>query len=174
MGQSESNKKGQDELVLPKRSFSLEFVVGIFAVASFLALAYLSVGLGGMDLFNSKDSYYVKAQFDNISGLEKGASVEVAGVKIGDVTDIKFKDEDAIAEVTMRIKDVKLREGDIASIRTKGIIGDRYVKITRGSSDEYLSDGATIMDTESVVDIEDLVGKLIHNFTGNDNEDSES
>ena len=172
MGQSESNNKGKDEVVLPKRSFSLEFIVGIGAVASFAALAYLSVGLGGMDLLGSKDYYFIKAEFDNISGLEKGASVEVAGVKIGDVTKIDFNDP--VAVVTMRIKNEKIRVDDIASIRTKGIIGDRYVKITRGGADEYLSDGDTIMDTESVVDIEDLVGKLIHNFTGNDSEDSES
>jgi phospholipid/cholesterol/gamma-HCH transport system substrate-binding protein len=63
---------------------------------------------------------------------------------------------------------VKLRDDDIAAIRTKGIIGDRYVKISRGSSDIYVEPGQRITETESVVDFEDIIGKIIHNIGGSD------
>ncbi|MGI6524419.1 MAG: outer membrane lipid asymmetry maintenance protein MlaD [Bdellovibrionota bacterium] len=171
MDQSESNKKESVEVVLPKRSFSMEFFVGLFALVSLAAAAYLSVNLGGLEIFGHGDSYLVEARFDNISGLEKGASVEAAGVKIGEVINISF--EDPVAVVTMRIRHEKIRADDIVAIRTKGIIGDKYVKISRGGSDEFLEEGDEIMDTESVVDIEDLIGKIVHNFSGdNESEDA--
>lgn len=171
MVQSESSNV---ERVIPKRSYGVEFVVGLFTVISLAAIAYLSVNLAGMEIFGSGDAYKINAQFDNISGLENGASVEIAGVKIGNVVGIHLdKDNPDVAEVEMRIDGVGIKSDDIASIRTKGIIGDRYVKITRGGSEEYLHDGDTIMDTESVVDIEDLVGKLIHNFSSDDSEKEE-
>jgi len=69
-------------------------------------------------------------------------------------------------------QDVKISDDDIASIRTKGIIGDRYVKISRGSSTKFIEPDGTIVETESVVDIEDVIGKVIHSLSG-DKEDSE-
>ena len=135
------------------------------------AAAYLAVGLAGLEL-NSKDTYLIYAEFDNISGLKYGASVEIAGVPIGEVSDIVLKDP--VAKVTLKLtRSVKLKDDDIASIRTKGIIGDRYVKISRGGSNKYIEEGGTMIETESVIDIEDVIGKVVHSLTG-DKEDDES
>lgn len=170
MDQSGSNNREggapqPGSVVLPRRAFTVEFVVGLFALASLAAFAYLAVGLGGIN-FGAGD-YHVFAEFDNISGLEKGASVEIAGVKIGEVVGIDFRDPNAI--IKLRIDgDVKIKSDDIASIRTKGIIGDRYVKISRGASEQYLQQNETIIDTESVVDLEDIIGKIVHNLSGGD------
>ena len=162
----EATERQQEAMVLPKRSFTIEFVVGLFALASLAAAGYLAVGLGGVEFGGS--NYHIFAEFDNISGLEKGASVEIAGVKIGEVVDITFHDPAAM--VKLRIDgNIKIKNDDIASIRTKGIIGDRYVKISRGSSDQYLPADGTIIDTEPVVDIEDVIGKIVHNLSGGDN-----
>ena len=130
---------------------------------------YLAVGLAGLEL-TSKDTYLVYAEFDNISGLKYGASVEIAGVPIGAVSDISLKDP--VAKVTLKLtRSIKLKDDDIATIRTKGIIGDRYVKISRGASTDYIPEGGTMTETESVIDIEDVIGKVVHSLGGDKDEE---
>jgi len=164
--ESNSEKNGQDHVELPGRKMTMEFLVGLFALVGVLALAYQAVGLGGLE-FLSSDKYEIYAEFDNISGLQEGASVEIAGVSIGEVSKIVFKDPEA--QVTFKITpDIKIRDDDIASIRTKGIIGDRYVKISRGASDLHVEEGDTMTETESVIDIEDIIGKIVHGLGGDD------
>ncbi len=173
MAQSESNKA--KDVPKPKRTFTTEFFVGLFTILTLLCAAYLAVGLGGLNI-NASKYYTVHAEFDNISGLTSGASVEIAGVKVGDVTEIQLEKSEgdkpaSYAIVSMKIKnEVKLLDDDIVSIRTKGIIGDKYVKLSRGSSDIIVGDGEYLSETESVIDIEDLIGKFVHNF-GSEDED---
>lgn len=175
MDQSKSNetesKKLTNEIVLPKRTFSTEFWVGLFTMIGVACAGYLAVGLGGLELMGS-DRYDIFAEFDNISGLKFGASVEIAGVPVGEVAGINLKDP--LAVVTLKLnRSVRLRDDDIASIRTKGIIGDRYVKISRGASEVYIPEGGTLTETESVVDIEDIIGKVVHSLGGDKDEDSD-
>lgn len=164
-----NNPQGGPQLTVPKRSFSLEFFVGLFTAAGVGAAAYLAVGLAGLEL-SSKDTYLVYAEFDNISGLKYGASVEIAGVPIGVVSDISLRDP--VARVTLKLnRSIKLKDDDIASIRTKGIIGDRYVKVSRGASTDYIPEGGTMTETESVIDIEDVIGKVVHSLGGDKDEE---
>jgi phospholipid/cholesterol/gamma-HCH transport system substrate-binding protein len=164
-----NNKDNVPQIPVPKRSISLEFFVGLFAAAGVAAAAYLAVGLAGLEL-NDSDNYTIYAEFDNISGLKYGASVEIAGVPIGVVSDINLNDP--VARVALKLdRAVRIKDDDIASIRTKGIIGDRYVKISRGASDTFVPEGGTLFETESVVDIEDVIGKVVHSLTGDDKED---
>jgi len=166
---SSSSEIAQAGVQLPKRGITIEFMVGLFTMASVAAAGYLAVGLGDLE-FGGADKYIVYAEFDNISGLKKGASVEIGGVQIGEVTDLKLKDP--VARITLRLdRGVQLRDDDIASIRTKGIIGDRYVKISRGASDNFIPEGGTLVQTESVVDIEDIIGKVVHSLGGDKDED---
>ncbi len=160
------------ELKPPRRGITLEFMVGVFTLLGVAAAGYLSVGLGELELMGS-DDYIVFAEFDNISGLKNGASVEIAGVQIGSVSNITLKDPAALVEMRLN-RSIKLRDDDIASIRTKGIIGDRYVKISRGASDVYVEEGQTVMETESVVDIEDIIGKVVHSLSGEKDEEEEA
>lgn len=138
-------------------------------MAGVAAGGYLAVGLGDIDL-DSSNKYQIYAEFDNISGLKNGASVEIAGVQIGEVVDLTLKDPAALVTLNLDRR-VKIKDDDIASIRTKGIIGDRYVKISRGASDSYIAEGGTLTETESVVDIEDIIGKIVHNLTGEKDEE---
>ncbi len=179
MDQSQSNKtaaavasKGNGAtLPMPTRTFTVEFWVGVFAIVGVIAAGYLSVGLAGLKI-GPQDTYEIAAEFDNISGLEIGASVEIAGVPVGEVKRIELKDPAAL--VIMEVKnDVKIKDDDIVSIRTKGIIGDRFVKISRGASDLTIPPGGTVTETESVVDIEDLIGKFVHQFGSKDEEEKE-
>ena len=165
MDQSKSSNDTSDtRIVVPKRSFNVEFLVGLFTMAGVAAMGYLAIGLAGLE-FGQSDKYIIHTQFDNISGLKYGASVEIAGVPIGEVTKIELKDPMAIVSLKIT-KAVKMKEDDIFSIRTKGIIGDRYVKVSRGGSNNFLEPGALTTETESVIDIEDVIGKVIHSLSG--------
>lgn len=148
------------EFVLPKRTFSTELMVGVFAIIGILCFAYLAVNLANMRLSNA-GFYEVNAEFDSVAGLKVGAPVEIAGVQIGQIEKISLNDVSAM--VTMSIDNsVKLRDDDIAAIRTKGIIGDRYVKISPGGSSATVKNGDQLSDTESAVEFEEIIGKLIH------------
>ncbi len=125
------------------------------------AVAWLALSLGEVGLFNHKQ-YSVKARFVSASGLREGAYVEAAGVRVGKVDTIRFDTENYLAIVTLSIDPtVKISEDAIASIRTSGIIGDKFVKITPGGSDEYLDDGQEIMETEPSINLEELISKYI-------------
>lgn len=139
---------------------NLELVVGIFVLAGLACLAYLAIHLGKMEVIGS--GYQVVATFDNISGLKKGASVEVAGVDVGRVEDIRLSPGDR-AQVIFRLEPgLKLHDDAIASIRTKGIIGDKFVKLSPGNSEKVIPPGGKIRDTESAIDLEELIGSYIH------------
>ena len=168
-GENRETKTGRKP-VIPRQTFTAEFLVGIFAIVGVAAGGWLAVGLGGVTLFQG-DQYSLTSEFDNVSGLKRGASVEIAGVPVGQVSDISLNDPGAL--VAMRINnEVPIKEDDIFSIRTKGIIGDRFVKISRGGSDITLEPGSTVTETESVVDLEDVIGKIVHSMTrGKDDED---
>jgi phospholipid/cholesterol/gamma-HCH transport system substrate-binding protein len=143
------------------RKFNLEIVVGVFMVVGFVCFAWLSVRLGDIDLFG-RSAYEVTASFGSVSGLKNGAIVEIAGVQVGKVTGISFDAGNYEALVTLALeKDVVLQEDSIASVRTAGIIGDRYIDISPGASDVEIHDGGRIVETESAINLEELVSKYI-------------
>jgi phospholipid/cholesterol/gamma-HCH transport system substrate-binding protein len=142
-------------------SRTTQFMVGIFALAGLAALAFLSFRLGKLELF-APPSYTIYANFDNISGLKTGDSVEIAGVAVGKVISITLNGERA--KVAMRIdRGVKIDDDAIAAIRTRGLIGDKYVALSPGSG-EYLANGGVIRQTESAVVFEDVIGQFINNM----------
>lgn len=139
----------------------VEIGVGVFVLIGIICVGYLTIRLGKMELFGA-DYYSVSAQFQSISGLNTGASVEVAGVQIGKVESISLDKEEMVAVVKMKIQNgVVLTDDVIASIKTAGLIGDKYIKLTPGGSDEILKSGDTIIETESAVDLEELISKYV-------------
>lgn len=139
----------------------IELTVGIFMIIGLVSFSYLAITVGGVDWF-SDESYRLNARFNSIAGLKEGATVEIAGVKVGKVEKINLDngEYEAIVELSLN-KDVKLQEDSIASIRTAGIIGDRYVNIKPGYSDDIIKDGGTIIETESAISLEELISKYI-------------
>jgi phospholipid/cholesterol/gamma-HCH transport system substrate-binding protein len=141
---------------------NLELVVGIFLLIGIICLGYLSIKLGKME-FLGGDTYPVYAEFDSVSGLKEGASVEIAGVDVGRVDSIAFRPDRGVARVNLKINSgVKLQDDVIASVRTRGIIGDKFLKLKPGGSDTLVAPGGKIRETESSVDIEELLSKYIH------------
>lgn len=140
---------------------NLEMIVGLFLLAGFTSFSYIAIKMGDLSFFN-EESYPVSARFVSISGLKEGAVIELAGVKVGTVSDIELDGGEYEAIVHLDInKQVKLQEDSIASIRTSGIIGDRFVKLTPGGSEDYLGAGDEIAETESSISLEELVSKFI-------------
>lgn len=136
-----------------------EISVGIFMMAGIACLVYLSVRLGNVDLFGS-DTYMVSAKFGSIEGLEVAASVEIAGVPVGKVKKITLEENEALVEMEIK-KGTRISDDTIASIRTKGIIGDKFIKLSPGGSEDLLGDKGALMDTESAISLEELVSKYI-------------
>jgi len=138
----------------------LELVVGVFVLIGIACLAYLSIKLGKLEVIGG-GGYSVEAQFTSVSGLKAGATVEIAGVEVGRVKTITLKDDQAL--VVMSIRDgVTLYDDAIASIKTRGIIGEKYISFSPGGSGEVLKVGSRIRDTESGLDLEELVSQYIH------------
>lgn len=141
------------------KKYSKETAVGIFVLVGLLAIAYMSVKLGNVGLFN--DSHWdVKASFTDVSGLKINAPVQMFGVKIGYVNDIILNQKDGVADVVMQIrKGVVVSDDAIASVKTSGLIGDKFIKITPGLGSP-LEPGGFIFDTEPALDLEDLISKF--------------
>jgi phospholipid/cholesterol/gamma-HCH transport system substrate-binding protein len=137
----------------------LELGVGLFLLIGLSCLGYLSFKLGDIHLWGSSD-YEVHARFSNVAGLKDKAGVTMAGVTIGQVKNINLTDGQALLTISIH-KDVRLEEDVIASIKTMGIIGDKYVSISAGASDEYIKPGGMITDTQPPLDLENLVSKFV-------------
>ncbi|MEN8139666.1 MAG: outer membrane lipid asymmetry maintenance protein MlaD [Thermodesulfobacteriota bacterium] len=143
------------------RKERLEIGVGLFLLTGFLAFAYLASQFGELPLFNYGNHYTVQAEFENITGLKKGANVSMAGVQIGRVAAISLNSDD-LALVSLELeREVQLSDDAIASVKTQGIIGDKFIKISQGGSDDLLDEGGLITETESALDLEELVSKYI-------------
>jgi phospholipid/cholesterol/gamma-HCH transport system substrate-binding protein len=142
------------------KRLNIETAVGLFVLLGIACLAWLSVKLGKLEIVGG-DYVPVHAEFASVSGLKPGVSVEIAGVDVGKVESITLHDYKA--DVLMKIrKGIKLQEDTIASIRTRGLIGDKYVSLSPGASDRVIPPNGKIRDTESAVDMEQLIGEFIH------------
>ncbi len=143
-------------------ALGIEFWVGLFVVLGLLGFSYISINVARMK-YSDYGYKNISAIFTDASGLKLGSPVEVAGVQIGSVSAVSL--EGTRAKVTLQIEEkFPVRDDDIAQIRTKGIIGDKYVRLSPGGADELIEDGGQIADTESSVDFEDIIGKFIHSF----------
>ncbi len=140
---------------------SAEMVVGIFVLIGILCVGYLTIRLGKMELIGGNYSHLL-ARFNSVSGLKAGAQVEISGVQVGQVDDINLDVKQMVAVVDLKIrKNIQLTDDAIASVKTAGLIGDKYIKISPGGSDEILKPGGTIEETESAIDLEELISKYV-------------
>jgi phospholipid/cholesterol/gamma-HCH transport system substrate-binding protein len=135
--------------------------VGLFVLIGIASIGYLTIRLGKMEIIG--DNYYtVSARFQSIAGLKAGSEVELAGVPVGQVEGFSLDQERWMAVVQMKImKSIVLTEDVIASIKTAGLIGDKYIKLSPGVSDVPLKPGGMIIETESALDIEELISKFV-------------
>ena len=129
-------------------------------VLGFLAFGYLALQLGEVSFLTTGKTYVIDAEFDNISGVKKGAVVQIAGVVVGQVKRT-WLGEDELAHVALQLdKDVKVPADSIASVKSQGIIGDKYIQLSLGGDEKLLKEGDVLTETESAVDLEALISKF--------------
>jgi phospholipid/cholesterol/gamma-HCH transport system substrate-binding protein len=141
------------------RRSGLDLAVGIFVLVGLLALGWLSVKLGRVDFLGNR-GYVVSADFPSVAGLKAGSAIEIAGVEVGRVDRIVLQDYQARVVMVLQ-PGIKLQEDSIASIKTKGLIGERYVRISPGGSEKMIEPNGRIREVEPPVDIEELLSKYI-------------
>ena len=137
-----------------------DVLVGVFLVAGFCAFGWLALQLGEVPWLTGVKRYDIQAEFHNISGIKTGADVQISGVNVGLVKGLELS-EDGLAVVTMQLDNsVKLPADSIVSVKSQGIIGDKFLQISLGGDDELYGPGDMIVDTESSVDLESLISKF--------------
>lgn len=142
------------------KASKLEFLVGFFVLIGLAAVTWLTAKVGAGSMLGGP-TYVIEARFTNAGGLNIGSSVLIAGVTVGRVEGIRMDPQDYTAIATLRVMEgLKLPTDSMASIKTTGLIGDKYVALSPGADETYLEPGARITMTESSVDIESLIGKM--------------
>jgi phospholipid/cholesterol/gamma-HCH transport system substrate-binding protein len=146
---------------LGMKKYPKETAVGIFVLLGLLFIVYMSVKLGDVRMF-ADDHYKVTASFNDITGLRVNSPVEMMGVPIGYVSNIDLNLEKQKAVLTFSIENrIQLTDDAIASVKTSGLIGDKYIKITPGGVGDPIEPGGAIIETESAIDIEDLISNYV-------------
>jgi phospholipid/cholesterol/gamma-HCH transport system substrate-binding protein len=139
----------------------VNFLVGLFVLFGIGALVFMSITIGGASVTNS-GNYTLVAKFENSSGLKEGAFVEMSGVRVGLIQSIHYdpKAYESVVKISLD-NAITVPDDSIASIRTSGIIGDRFVKISTGGSEINMADGEEFIETESSISIEELISKYM-------------
>jgi phospholipid/cholesterol/gamma-HCH transport system substrate-binding protein len=138
----------------------VELSVGVFVLLGIVAFTYLTIQVGTGSLL-SGDTYLIESRFTNAGGIHSGCSVLLSGVTVGRVEGVRMDPTDYSAIVTLRVLSaLRLPTDSMASIKTSGLIGDKYVSLLPGADDSFMNPGARITLTESAVDLESLIGKM--------------
>ncbi len=138
----------------------VEFIAGLFVLIGLLLVGFLAFRIGDVHLFAGNE-LTLHARFSDVGGLTEGSKVRLAGVSVGTVGRINLDPDTYYALVELRLQPGLVLDDDtIASIKTNGLIGDKYIGLSPGGSGIPLENGDTIIDTESAVDFEGLVSKI--------------
>lgn len=141
------------------KKFDLELCVGLFMILGIVCLGYLSIKLGKLEVLGSQ-GYEVEAIFSNGGGIKSGSSVVIAGVEVGRVKQVSLDDYKARVVMDFPLN-VKVQKDAIASIKTRGLIGDKFIEISPGGSEELIGPGGKIRETQSAVDLEQLISNYV-------------
>jgi phospholipid/cholesterol/gamma-HCH transport system substrate-binding protein len=141
------------------KKYKIETIVGIFVVLGLICIAYMTIKLGNVYFF-SADTYQLTARFNSVTGMKVGNKVDIFGIQVGRVSRIDMDQETQRAIVELKIrKGIKIYDDAIASIKIEGLLGDSYLSIDPGGAGDLLEDGGVITETQSPVDIIELISK---------------
>lgn len=146
------------------RKSAIDVWVGIFVAIGLLAALFLALKVGNMNAVSFQPTYTITARFDNIGGLKSRAPVKSAGVVVGRIADIRFDDITYQATVTMTLeRNYQFPKDSSAKILTSGLLGEQYVGLEAGGSDQMLAQGNMITQTQSAVVLENLISQFLYN-----------
>jgi phospholipid/cholesterol/gamma-HCH transport system substrate-binding protein len=141
------------------KKYSMETAVGIFVVVGFLCVGYMTLKLGNVSLLGG-DTYVLNARFATVSGLKIGSPVEIYGIQVGRVDRLEIDPEKQLAWVELEVRNgIRVYDDGSASIKSAGLIGDKFIKVDPGGAGNLIKPGGTITETSSALDIEDLIGR---------------
>jgi phospholipid/cholesterol/gamma-HCH transport system substrate-binding protein len=140
----------------------INILVGLFVLVGLMALAFLAISMGGGRFSLPEGHHYqLSARFTNANGLKTGSTVAIAGVPVGEVKRITLKPDDMSAMVTFEVDSSLMLDDDtVAAIHSSGLLGEKFIALKPGGSGVALKPGALIVDTQSTVDLEDLIAKF--------------
>ncbi len=145
---------------MAKKRSIVDLSAGIFVIVGIACLAWLSISLGKVDIRRQDMTRYF-AEFSSVAGLRPDAAVEIAGVPVGNVASIAERDYKAVVALRVR-RGIALPDDTIASVQTRGLIGDKFINLSPGASSQTIPPGGRIRETEPAVDLEGLLGAFIH------------
>jgi phospholipid/cholesterol/gamma-HCH transport system substrate-binding protein len=141
------------------KKYAMETTVGGFFFVGLLLIGIMTVKLGHVSLFGEK-TYPLSARFTSVTGLRVGSPVYMFGIEVGRVERLTMDQKNQKAAVDLQIKQgIKVYDDAIATIKTEGLIGDKYLRIDPGGAGELLNPGGTITETQPDLDIGELIGK---------------
>ena len=141
------------------KKFAMETAVGVFFIVGLLLIGIMTVKLGHVSFLGEK-TYPLSASFTSVTGLRVGSPVYMFGIEVGRVERLTMDQKDRKAAVEVEIKQgIKVYDDAIATIKTEGLIGDKYLGIDPGGAGELLKPGGTITETQPDLDLADLIGK---------------
>lgn len=161
-----------------RQSIKYEFWVGLFVLLGLIALAFLGLRVANVQGFSSEKTYTLYATFDNIGGLKVRAPIKVGGVVVGRVSDIQLDPQTYTPKVTLAVNDEfnKIPDTSSLSIKTAGLLGEQYIALNIGfmleGETEYMKEGATFVDTNSAMVLEDLIGQFLYGDKKSESSDS--
>jgi phospholipid/cholesterol/gamma-HCH transport system substrate-binding protein len=154
------------------RKSAIDVWVGIFVAIGLLAALFLALKVGNMNAVSFQPTYTITARFDNIGGLKPRAPVKSAGVVVGRIADIRFDDTAYQATVTMTLeRSYQFPKDSSAKILTSGLLGEQYVGLEAGGSDQMLAQGSQITQTQSAVVLENLISQFLYNKAADGSKD---
>jgi phospholipid/cholesterol/gamma-HCH transport system substrate-binding protein len=148
---------------------TLEIGTGLFVLLGFAALLFLTTQLpaSGLKFGGDKAGYHVTAAFDNVGDLKVGSPVAISGVRVGEVSGIRYDARDYKAVVTMRIDPQynQIPDDSFAIIQTQGLLGGKYIGFSPGGSETFIKDGSRIDQTQSAIVLESVINKFLANYS---------
>jgi phospholipid/cholesterol/gamma-HCH transport system substrate-binding protein len=155
------------------KKYSKETVVGVFVVIGLFCIGYMTVNLGNVGFFGD-NTYTLLANFSSVTGLREGNPVNMLGLEVGQVNKFTMNQEDQVVQVEFRInKGIEVFDDAIVSVKTEGLIGDKFVELDAGGGGDLLADGDTITDTNSPTSIMDLISKYAFGDVGGGEEEEQ-
>lgn len=146
----------------------LETIVGLAVVAVAAGFAYFAYTDSNLKKI---DGYTVNARFNSVDGIGDGSEVRIGGIKVGQVSKMTLDPKSYEAIISIQLgKNIQLPEDSSAEIVSSSLLGGKYVNIEPGGMEDMLGDGDEISFTQSAVNFESLIGKMVHSGGGVDAE----
>ena len=147
---------------------TVEISVGAFMALGLVALFFLALQVSNLSSMSNGEGYKITARFDNIGGLKVKAPVRMAGVLLGRVSDIRFDGKSYEALVTMTIEQQynSIPDDTFAKIYTAGLLGEQYIGLEAGGSENHLAEGGELSMTQSALVLEEIIGQFLFNKAG--------